>query len=121
MKNRQPHDAVTQLSGAQRWNCGQAQIALEAQQASGLTVAEFARRHGIRAGRLYAWRYKPDSTPRAARLVPVTICDSRAETQSVPPVCVVRLGGIAIEALELTAESAQWVAALARAHERDSR
>ena len=52
MKNRQPHDAVTHLSGAQRWNCGQAQIALEAQQASGLTVAEFARRHGIRAGRL---------------------------------------------------------------------
>lgn len=54
MKRRQAPSF--QLPSRRRWNATDAQRVLAAIKASGQTVADFARKHGLRAGRIEVWR-----------------------------------------------------------------
>lgn len=69
-----------ELSGlrGKRWTPAEARTVLAAQEASGETVAGFARRHGLLAQRLSWWRsrlgeWREESTAAAQMLVPAVV------------------------------------------------
>jgi transposase-like protein len=56
-RNTETADAVLARAAASNyWTEGEAQTVLEAYEASGLSVAEFARRHGLTPQRLRWWK-----------------------------------------------------------------
>lgn len=53
-----------------RWIMTDARVVVEAHRRSGLSLAAFARRHGLSLQRLYDWRRRLDVAPR---FLPVTV------------------------------------------------
>lgn len=47
-----------------RWTITEARVVVEAHRHSGLSLAAFARRHGLSLQRLYDWRRRLDVAPR---------------------------------------------------------
>lgn len=66
-------NAIEAISGKRTWSAEDAQRALEAWEASGLSVSEFARRHEVDAQRLYAWRRKLRAKSTGVAFVPVRV------------------------------------------------
>ena len=56
---------------ASPWSVAEARVALEQMGASGLSVGEYARRHGVDAARLYRWRRCFSGERKQTRAVPV--------------------------------------------------
>lgn len=92
------------------WTPDDARRVLDEWQRTGTTLAEFARRQGLSAARLYWWRRRLNRpTPTALALVPAMVT-----ARSVPPTgrvteVTVRVGDVAIE---VAAATPSWVAAL---------
>jgi transposase-like protein len=56
-RNRETADAaLARAAASSYWTEGEAQAVLEAYEASGLSVAEFSRRHGLGPQRLRWWK-----------------------------------------------------------------
>lgn len=53
-----PRSQSAQYLARPRWNCSDAQSALSAVEASGLSIRAFARREGLDPQRLYHWRHR---------------------------------------------------------------
>lgn len=103
--------------GEQRaWTKDEARRAVGACDASGMTIAEFARRHGGTAGRFQYWRRRMLGERRAGesgRLLPVRVVEpGQARLVERAPGRVV----LADERLRVEMEgmSAEWVATLIR-------
>lgn len=92
------------------WTPNDARRVLDEWQRSGTTLAEFARRQGLSAARLYWWRRRlKRPAPAALALVPAMVT-----ARPVPPTgrtteVTVRVGDVAIEVADATRS---WVAAL---------
>ena len=104
----------TSRSGWKQWTPQEAKRALEAWQKSGKPLASYAREAGIGAKRLRWWRARlgewRDGHENVARWVPVV---ARVEPPSSSLGVRVQLPGGAAAELEVSAESAAWVAAVA--------
>lgn len=64
--------------GSAYWRADDARVVVDAWRASGLSQAEFARRHGFHVRRLRRWRRWLEEAapePSVASLVPVTVVD----------------------------------------------
>jgi len=79
------------------WTKAEAQRVLAALDDSGLTVAAYARRHGLLAKRLYAWRAKLRPAPRLARTSPTFVELVAAPSRSVAAMRIVCPTGHHIE------------------------
>ena len=103
------------------WTPDDARRVLDEWRRAGTTLAEFARRHGLSAARLYWWRRRLDrASSTALALVPavVTTVPTRLarSTPTAPPAptararhVTVRFGSITVE---VAAAAPRWVAAL---------
>lgn len=109
---------------AESWTEAEAREALAACKASGQTIVKFAQQHGVRAGRLYAWRQRlnkevgVEGAVETAALIPVTLGSDLTSKPS--PSCsrasvIVNDGLLRIEIADVNTVSATWVAALIRA------
>ena len=107
----------TTRSGWKQWKPEQARRALAAWKASGLSLATYARRHGVTSQRLRWWRERlgewtaPNGTTGSgdAHLVPALIT-----TLPVSSAVTVRLpGDVTLEVADVGAVSPAWVAELA--------
>jgi transposase len=66
--------AVARAAASSYWTEGEAQAVLEAYEASGLSVAEFARRHGLLPQRLRWWKKRrAEQKGPALSFVPVHV------------------------------------------------
>lgn len=96
-----------------RWTAEVAQQVLAAHEASGESLARFARRQGVPVQRLHWWRRRLSDWERPARaeatLVPAIIeCADRAAVK-------LQVGAVTVEVFEARAVSASWLAELVRA------
>ena len=93
------------------WTPDDARRVLDEWRRAGTTLAEFARRHGLSAARLYWWRRRlPRLTSTALTLVPATVTALPAPaTRARATDVTVRVGDVAIE---VAAATPSWVAAL---------
>lgn len=83
-RNTETADAVLAKAAASNyWTEGEAQAVLEAYEASGLSVAEFARRHGLGPQRLRWWKKRrAEEVGPALSFVPVHVAAAPSpETQ----------------------------------------
>ena len=127
MDNRGTERWLSELRKRRRWTPQDARRVLDAREASGASVAAFARKTGLTVQRLSWWRKRlkeerateeslnalsTDASPPA--FVPVTV--RRAPRMSAPETAVVvhTDDGFRIEVLHLDAASATWVAVLLR-------
>ena len=91
------------------WTPDDARRVLDEWQRTGATIAEFARRQGLSAARLYWWRRRlPRLTSTALTLVPAMVTAAPAPATHATDVTV-RVGDVAIE---VAAATPSWVAAL---------
>lgn len=105
--------------GQERWSAEEARVALDRWRASGLTLAEYCRRRGLRAKRLSRWRQRlgceaegeaDGFSGRGASWVEATVMGVGAG-----PAVVVMVGdGARIEVGEVERVEPSWVATLAR-------
>lgn len=104
----------TSRTGWKQWTPEGAKRALEAWEQSGKPLASYARETGVSPGRLRWWKARlgewRDGHEGVARLVPVV---ARGEPSSLLAHVTVRLPGGTSAELEMSAESAAWVAAVA--------
>lgn len=102
----------------ERWTAGVAERVLAAQEASGESVAEFARRQGFCAQRLFWWRSRlgdwRSSGKEAPSLVPVVVAAERGERGGEKAQVELRLGEVTVEVLDAASVSPGWLAALVR-------
>lgn len=82
-----------------RWNAQQARSVLEELDASGLSVAEFARRRGVHPGRIRRWRarLRPSlqaDSPRLVELVPTNVAPRGALRLHCPSGHVIELNEV---------------------------
>ena len=93
------------------WTPDDARRVLDEWRRAGTTLAEFARRHGLSAARLYWWRRRLDrASSTALALVPATVTALPAPaTRARATDVTVRVGDVAIE---VAAATPSWVAAL---------
>lgn len=102
---------------ASPWSVAQARETLEQVAASGLSVGEYALRHGVDADRLYRWRRRFAGEREEVRAVPVAaapIIELRTAPRRAEPVEIVLASGVTLrvsEAIEASA-LARLVAAL---------
>jgi transposase-like protein len=91
-----------------RWTTADGRAAVRAWKRSGLTLAEFERRHDLGTGRLRWWKRRVESegTRDAINLVPMVATKSPAAA-----VVVVRIAEVEIE-VRADLVSAQWLAQL---------
>ena len=61
------------LAGGSHWNEAYARVLLAEFQESGVSLAEFARRHGIRPGRVAYWQSRLGEAPAAPQFLPVSL------------------------------------------------
>jgi hypothetical protein len=90
---------------------------LAAWRKSGLSLAAFARRQGVNAERLRWWRKRlgtAEGKGTALAFIPAMVSGSRS------PVVVRLPRGVEVEATEVTAVSAQWLAEVVRALETEA-
>ena len=69
-------------AGRKRWNEAAARVAVEQLNASGQTVAEYARSHGVKAWSLYEWRRRLGAKGAAAPAPSERAPDTAAPTRS---------------------------------------
>ena len=95
---------------ARRWNAKIARESLDEFAVSGMSLAAFARSHGVNFQRLFWWRKRLGQTrsAKSVTFIPAAISRGPAITLRLP-------GGIAIEATDTAALPVGWVAKLARA------
>jgi transposase-like protein len=96
-----------------RWSEDEARVVVAACEASGQSVAAFAREHGIDAVRVLRWRSRVEGSETAASLpalLPVTVRPS----SSAPSVVVDDGLGVRIEVHDVTAAPPVWLAELVR-------
>lgn len=77
-RNTERVDAtLARAAASSYWSEAEAQAVLEACEASGLSVAEFARRHGLGAQRLRWWKKRraEEVGPAALSFVPVHVAE----------------------------------------------
>jgi len=106
---------------AGRWNANTARKVLGAWRASGSSLAAFGREHGIGTWRLGWWRKRLEAgagrrTAGATAVAPLTFLPAMVVSGGGAGARVaVRLpGGVEVEATDVSALPASWVAALAR-------
>jgi transposase-like protein len=101
---------------AKRWTAKDAERALGQWKASGLSMAEYGRRHGIHPKRLYGWRDRLASRPGEAeaitsdegqQFVEATICGTESDAA-----VVLKRGALRIEVHDPSRTTAAWLAAL---------
>jgi transposase-like protein len=98
------------------WTPDEARSVLEEWQHSGASIAEFARREGLTAARLYWWRRRlhlepPPGTRAALALVPAMVTTSAPlAARSNSAAVTVRVGDAV--AIEIAAATPSWVATL---------
>ena len=88
---------------ASPWTVAEARAALEQMGASGLSVGEFARRHGVDAARLYRWRRRFSGERQQTRAVPVAaapIIELRTAARRADPVEIVLASGVTLRVAE---------------------
>ena len=101
-----------------RWTNGEATKVIGRWQRSGLSLAEFGRKHGWDEQRLRYWaarvREGGERTKRTplTRLIPGVVMDSRTSLVS-----VTLPRGVSIEARQIEAVTPEWVAAVVQALE----
>lgn len=80
-------EAVTleEAAASSYWTEAEARVVLEAYEASGLSQAEFAHRHGLKAQRLKWWRSKLGSEAKALSFVPVQVVSAAPVAQATAP------------------------------------
>lgn len=77
--------ALARAAASNYWTEAEAQAVLEAYEASGLSVAEFARRHGLGPQRLRWWKKRrAEEAAPALSFVPVHVAAPPPETQRAP-------------------------------------
>jgi transposase-like protein len=104
------------LAAGRAWTRDEAARALAAHDASGMKVAEFARRHGGTAGRFQYWRKRLSAESGAGgvgRLLPVRVVEPGAArvVEGAPGRVVLADGRMRVE---VEGMSAEWVATLIR-------
>jgi transposase len=92
-------------------------VALEQVAASGLSVGEYAQRHGVDADRLYRWRRRFAGKREQARALPVAaapIIELRTAARRAEPVEIVLASGVMLRVAETIepAALARLIAAL---------
>jgi hypothetical protein len=99
-----------------RWTAATARAALEAWRKSGLSLAGFARTHGVGVWRLGWWRKRMEggAQRRATPIVPLTFIPATVASAGRTRIAVRLPGGVEIEAADAEALPAGWVAALVR-------
>ena len=94
---------------ASPWSVAEARVALEQMGASGLSVGEYARRHGVDAARLYRWRRCFSGERKQTRAVPVAaapIIELRTAARRADPVEIVLTSGVMLRVAETIEPSA---------------
>lgn len=83
-RHTQRDKGVRELLGKPRWRAEDGRTVLEAQARSGLSLAGFARHHGLSVSRLYACarRCRQGASVPAAQFLPVRIVDRPAPVDS---------------------------------------
>jgi transposase-like protein len=102
------------IAGRRAWTAAEARRALAACEASGLSIAEFARQCGSTAWRFYSWRKRfEDQAPaeETTRLLPVKVVESGARFVAREARVVLVDGRLRVE---VEGMSAEWVATLIR-------
>lgn len=127
MDNRGTERCLSELRKRRRWTQKDARRVLDAYEASGESVAAFARKTGLTVQRLSWWRKRlkeerategslnalsTDSSPPA--FVPVTVRRAPRMSEPEAPVVVHTDDGLRIEVRHLDGASATWVAVLLR-------
>jgi transposase-like protein len=118
---------LVELRGSRPWTEAEGRRVIEAWEASGESVAAFARRVGLVPQRMYWWRERLGAGPVKARaqevrevsvpaFLPVTVRATPTPTLGAA-VTVCTREGIRVEVTELDATSAAWVATLVRSLE----
>jgi transposase-like protein len=118
---------LAELRGSRPWTEAEGQRVIEAWEASGESVASFARRTGLVPQRVYWWRGRLGAGAAKARVqqervasvpafLPVTVRAASAPTLRAG-VTVCTREGLRVEVAELDATSALWVATLVRSIE----
>jgi hypothetical protein len=77
--------ALARAAASSYWTEAEARGVLEAQEASGLSLGEFARRHGLRTQRLRWWKSRLGKEREELSFVPVRVAE--------PPVASKPAGG----------------------------
>jgi transposase-like protein len=95
-----------------RWTAKDAKRVLGQWEASGLSIPEYGRRHGIHPKRLYDWRdrlAKRSDEPEviSQQFVEATICGTESEAA-----VVLKRGALRIEVHDPSRTTAAWLAAL---------
>ncbi len=117
---------LVELRGSRPWTEAEGRRVIEAWEASGESVAAFARRVGLVPQRMYWWRERLGAGAVKARVQEVREVSVPAflpVTVRAPPpspgvaVTVCTREGIRVEVTELDATSAAWVATLVRSLE----
>jgi hypothetical protein len=105
-----------------RWNAATARTVLAAWEASGTSLAGFARENGIGVWRLGWWRKQLEAgasrpVPRATPIAPLTFVPATVMSSGSTRARIsVRLpSGIEVEATDASALPVQWLAELVRA------
>lgn len=114
------------LKGLRRsthWSENDARRALELAEAAGEPRARFARRYGLRSGRLAWWKRRLGSTDQAQESSPtspvefVELVSSACEPR---PAALLRMGAVEVELWRLDLAAARFVATLASLAEKDA-
>jgi transposase len=87
-----PYEVLEDLPGY--WRETEARFALEKWRASGLTLAAFARRHGIHVAKLRRWQGRLGADP--VRFVQLTVTRAPATESPVEPFRL-RMGDLVVE------------------------
>jgi hypothetical protein len=101
MKPRQSRGEVS------RWTADQARQVLAAQEASGESLASFARKRGLKAQRLQWWRSRLAEWEKPAQTLVPAVVEARAL-----PAVRLRVAGVELEIAEPV--EAAWLAELIR-------
>jgi transposase-like protein len=117
---------LLELQGPRPWTEAEGRRVVTAWEASGVSVASFARLSGLVADKVYRWRARLGPSDKAATSVahgvaemsvpaflPVTVrAAPSSRTSAAVTVCIRE--ELRVEVVELDATSAAWVAALVR-------
>lgn len=100
--------------GWRRWSAEEAREALDAWQASGKSLGEYERAHGISAERLRRWGHRLGRSTLAAqdsevRLVPAVVRPSA----TFAPIAVRMPGGVVLELADVSAAPSDWIVSVA--------
>lgn len=111
---RKRDESVADLIGG-RWDATRARRALAAARRSGMSLSEFARRHGVNAQRLSWWRWRLKGGAKQRTAEPTSaVAFIPAEVRGSAAVIVQLAGGVVLEVGETAAVAPRWIAELAR-------